>query len=547
MLHCIRFDFRNNGKVNLGLWNYIHSQYRSMSGTRDTCCITLESMVTIIFFVICILTAQAHAATYYLSPTGANSNSGISTTSPWKTFSFAIPKLRPGDALVLRNGVYDNTNSGYPSINCGNNAINGTSENPITIRAENERQAYIDNDGGTVDAFIIRNCSYWVIDGLRMSRADNAADPNSDFMSVLYSDHITVKNSLFHNANRYNNESPILIYYTSFSLFEGNEFYYFHRHAMVTKAGTDNTFRRNYCNSRDYADISGTYHPTINKSRGDACLSIYPGSNIIVENDISEGNDRGVDIEALGASAQNNQFYGNISVKDTYGFLSNWRDSGAHNTVLQNVVTINPVAYGFFFRSMENTQCTNCTAIGTGDGMDGFRVDVENVAGAGTKSFFCTNCLAIDFDTYGIRVQEQDSWNIDYSNANNNGSANYSPKDGNVANSTQVDVQLGTCYAWIPDSSPMKGAGKNGTDIGANILYRYEGGKLTDIPLWDPVTGKFPCGSIVAGVNDIAGSSCFDVHKRLNVNANGCSFPSGYGKSSIFVLHPPGNLQILGN
>ena len=51
---------------------------------------------------------------------------------------------------------------------------------------------------------------------------------------------------------------------------------------------------------------------------------------------------------------------------------------------------------------------------------------------------------------------------------------------------------------------------------------------LTNQPLWNPSTGEFPGGAIVPGVNDIAGSSRFDVHKRLNVNTNGCSFPAGY-------------------
>jgi hypothetical protein len=31
-------------------------------------------------------------------------------------------------------------------------------------------------------------------------------------------------------------------------------------------------------------------------------------------------------------------------------------------------------------------------------------------------------------------------------------------------------------------------------------------------------------------VNDQAGTSCFDVQKRLNVNANGCSLPANYGQ-----------------
>src|SRR4029453_9532292 len=65
-----------------------------------------------------------------------------------------------------------------------------------------------------------------------------------------------------------------------------------------------------------------------------------------------------------------------------------------------------------------------------------------------------------------------------------------------------------------------------------NILYRYQDGVLTDEPLWDPETGRFPCGAMVAGFNDMAGSSCFDVHERLNINTHGCPFPAGYPRSA---------------
>ena len=93
----------------------------------------------------------------------------------------------------------------------------------------------------------------------------------------------------------------------------------------------------------------------------------------------------------------------------------------------------------------------------------------------------------------------------------------------------------------------MKVAGVGGADIGANVLYRYHNGSLTNQPLWDPVTGAFPHGAIVAGVNDIAGSSAFDVHKRLNVNTNGCPFPSGYASgSSSVVPQIPSSIEPVG-
>jgi len=94
-----------------------------------------------------ILCGNMAAANYFISPSGSDFNSGVTPTSPWKTFAFATPKLRPGDTLILMNGTYNSSTTGYLEISCGVTASNGTASQPITIRAENERQAFLDGLG----------------------------------------------------------------------------------------------------------------------------------------------------------------------------------------------------------------------------------------------------------------------------------------------------------------------------------------------------------------------------------------------------------------
>jgi hypothetical protein len=77
----------------------------------------------------------------------------------------------------------------------------------------------------------------------------------------------------------------------------------------------------------------------------------------------------------------------------------------------------------------------------------------------------------------------------------------------------------------------LHGVGKNGEDIGANILYRCQDGVLTEQPLRDPATGEFPHGAIVTGVNDVPGASAFNVHQRLHVSP--VTLPSGYGVTEV--------------
>lgn len=62
---------------------------------------------------------------------------------------------------MLKNGTYTQP----LNIQCGVNAKSGLPGQPITVKAENERQALLTNDIATV--LEIKDCSYWTIEGLR--------------------------------------------------------------------------------------------------------------------------------------------------------------------------------------------------------------------------------------------------------------------------------------------------------------------------------------------------------------------------------------------
>jgi hypothetical protein len=488
--------------------------------------------------------APASAATYYLSPTGADANAGTSASAPWKTFKFALPKLRPGDTLVLHNGTYTGANSGYPNINCSAGARNGTATQPITLKAETERKALIAGTG-TGNSFSMRDCAYWTIQGLQVRSADAKVESVPAVVHIEDSSHLTLRRLLVHHSNRYLLNPLLLLQRTSYSLVEESEFYYFHRYAISTKYGTNNTFRRNYINSRGYADIPGGVSSAW-PGLGDVALGIYPGSNHVLENNISEGNGSGVYLEAYGTTAHN-RILGNISVNDNIGATLRARGASAdmmpQNTMIRDFVAITPTSVGVYARSAKNTKCVNCSVF---NGQQGLTADrMASYPGDGASSFYADNSLVVKNTGVGINIADQASWLIDYPNTYGN-KLNSSPQAGvpQITNERTVDPRLGSCKVFIPASSSMKKAGKGGADIGANILYRYQNGALTTQPLWEPATGKFPCGAVVAGVNDVAGASCSSVHQRLNVQANGCALPSGYGASSLTVSSPA-NLRIV--
>ena len=472
--------------------------------------------------------AEVRGATYYLSTSGSDSASGASSSSPWKTFSHALPRLSPGDTLILANGTYTDYNSGWPFFRCGSTAKNGTASSPITIKAANERQAFLKGDGNLY-GILVWDCSYWVFEGLRVESADksNSITPGQAIYA-LNSHHLTFRRLLVQKNNRYQNSPLILFANTHNSLIEESELYSFHRHGIDLAYSNNNTLRRNFLNSRDHRDISGGYRSEP-FNRGDSAIAIYPGSNNIIENNVIENTGQSVEINAASTTV-NNKFFGNISIRNNYGIISRARGNSLgempRDTIIENHVALNSSYYGGYFRSTKNTMCKNCTSLNSGYG--GFAADKPSPYGDGSPSVYFRNSLMISNGTYGILAHNQANYKIESSNGIGQ-YLNFYPKTGSsLINVSSVDARMGACKVFIPSNSPLKGKGINGADIGANVLYRYENGGLTNKPLWNRSSGEFSCGAKVAGVNDIAGSSCFDVNKRLNVNSNGCSLPANY-------------------
>ena len=64
-------------------------------------------ILKILFFLI-FTHSYFFSQTYYVSPTGNNSNDG-SINSPWQTIAFGVSQLSAGNTLYLREGTYRET------------------------------------------------------------------------------------------------------------------------------------------------------------------------------------------------------------------------------------------------------------------------------------------------------------------------------------------------------------------------------------------------------------------------------------------------------
>lgn len=494
-------------------------------------------------FLLCA--EDVAAATYYISPTGRDSNTGASTSSPWLTFSRALATTRCGDTLNLMDGVYgDGTNTKKIDLrnkNCSSGSV-------LTLRALNQRRAWV-KDAGSGTAIRVSNSSYITMDGIVSSSRDNSAYRQSGLpVYVVDSHHVVIKNAVLSHPNRYGNLHLLVMTRVSDALVVDSEFYNFHRHAIMTKPGTRVTVRRVYCNSR-IGGLAGGLPTTSGTNGGDACVSLYPCQDCIIENTIADGSPKVSFLTELNASGEvplkGNKILGSIGYRTSgsNGIYINSRGPGLtrmpQDTRVENVVIYNQRANSAIRSSnAKNTMVKNVTLVGAGS-QRGLSTDKQAGYGDGATSTSIENVLALNHANFGLSVNSV-SWRGNDINSYNNRYVISPAPPAQWTGVTTMNPVLGACIAWVPDGSPMKGAGRGGKDIGANVLYRYENGVLTSVPLWNRTTGAFPHGALVPGLNNIPGQSLYDLHTRLNINRNGCSFPAAYRSSAATLATPNG-------
>jgi len=123
-----------------------------------------------LFLLLFSLTFLGFAAdTYYVKPTGSDSNTGLGTTDElaWETITKANTTLTAGDTVEIMAGTYS-TNDGNAIINPDND---GTSGNPITYTNYSTDTVIL---RGVIRGALL-NKDYITIDGLTMGGVNQAS------------------------------------------------------------------------------------------------------------------------------------------------------------------------------------------------------------------------------------------------------------------------------------------------------------------------------------------------------------------------------------
>ena len=470
------------------------------------------------------LVVRRHAGLrYFVSPDGDDAAAG-DFEAPWGTIGHGVASLTPGDTLVVMPGTF--TRDATPiEIDCGGAAMNGEPDAPIRVIALRERQSKIER------ILAVRDCAYWHVEGLWIDGAD---DPDSPIqisgMLVSGSHDIVVRRMLFTHSNRFMNAHTMQVSRSVDVLVEESEVYWYHRVAFFTHDSERVIIRRNYSNSRGYTSLvagdpiypSGIAavdgYAASYSDRGDAGVMLW-GSNesMLVENHVDEGSGIGLDGDA---TITGHRFLGCASVGARIGFLVAPGSGGQQRgTTVAHGVAVGAASVGIYLRSALGATLDGCTAVGADIG---FHANDET--GGVQGDFTGRNLLAVD-NRVGFDISDQTRWEVRSSAAWGNEIA-YSPAGSpSFVGALEEDPQLAGCVAYVPESSPMHDRGEDGEPIGADLTHRFENGDRTAIPLWDPLTGRFPCGATIPGINDDPTDSCVGLHARLSIGTGTCRIP----------------------
>ncbi|RQW89284.1 MAG: hypothetical protein EHM79_03885 [Geobacter sp.] len=295
-------------------------------------------------FVVPCLSAAAFAATYYVdSVSGNDSNSGNTSSSPWKTIAKVNKSsFQPGDSILFAAGRSWQEQLNPPS--------NGAAGKPITFGAYGTGDKPTIDGNNSIQYNINWNKSYITIDGLHLTRAANCNisqwSGEADYGIVqnclleysigmgiyagqsasLTAKNWIVRNNVFQNGV---NGSPakhdIYIKWASGWLIENNRFTDKKASAVNLNGSSDCIVRYNYSSGhvaqfvQFYQDTAGgsknnqIYYNVVN---GDNQL-IYAGggsghSGNVVYNNTQYGGKIGIYIEGGGtfAAVKNNIFWG---------------------------------------------------------------------------------------------------------------------------------------------------------------------------------------------------------------------------------------------
>ncbi len=449
---------------------------------------------TLCFFVMfsIFINIEAFATDYYIAPSGgSDSEDGRKQSSPWATFSHAMTVLVAGDTLYLMDGTYTYSTSGLIVMNAVTGSPpSGTSGNPITLKALSDGQAIVDGQDVARPLYIhgdaANRVSYIDIEGIQFCNS------NSSVVDIDNCDYINFRRITAYDANYNLNTHVYELGGTTYVLLEDCAAWGTGRNCYLIYETQYTTVRRCWGN---WGDHSGTGGPRW-------YMQVYGADNTIVENcvAITENTTKSVSGMIVWANTYNptadyNKFYGNV----VYGYLkgASYMVSSATHNITGNEFNHNvsiDTKYGFRQTGDDNLLINHQVITGTTAGncfnVDDFHEGYNQDSGFETSGAI-KNSVLMDSGRGGLYIDGSGTFGHyanTYNNSYNNVEANWkgaaSQGTGEIEINSNYDTTTYGNGAYLMVPNALKGQGENGGNIGAEVIYQYENGKLTNKRLW---------------------------------------------------------------
>ncbi len=438
---------------------------------------------------------SAAGMTYHISPAGNDWNNGKSAGKPFKTFAHAFDKMSAGDELVLLDGIYSEPlGTGYISHADHSQGIGGSRSGQIPSGVSPGRMTYVRalNPGKvTVIGKLVvgrsfRKDSYIKIQGITFEGGG----------SLYNTSHVTIKDCGFHgpfsigtNDHKHGNEHNLI---EDVWIWASGE-----RIIAINYRSRFNVWRRvlvrgDGCNK---PDCRGDSNPNVG-------ITVYDSSNVSLQNVMvvdrilaptdSPYADFAVAQHTPGAHFfGQNEWLGTLSLRspDTGYYMEPDRGGTIDPTIrITNAIAWDAAGLGFNLdRAGTNNLLENLTVRALG--WDGVRISPKLTTGV------LRNVISVDAPRSGINSR----YPFSHVNVYNAGQDAYQQNDcatGCYSSDPRADGRIPSLkyLVRIEPGSRLKGSGYQGTDIGANVLYRYgvDGSRhgepgfneLASVPLW---------------------------------------------------------------
>ncbi|PQP35616.1 hypothetical protein C6A37_01575 [Desulfobacteraceae bacterium SEEP-SAG9] len=502
----------------------------------------LAILTILAFLVICSAT---WATTYYASPAGGGD--GRSQSSPFKINNF-WGVASPGDTLYLLDGTYTDSNSMIrpPS------GVDGTSGNPITVRALNAGLALISGTTTGTPVYLTQN-DYINLEDFNAHSADKDATSQGRVVHIRNSSYVNVRRVIAWDGDPSGNGYIFHAGSASHVLFEDCAGWGTARKIFANYQADNITYRRCF------------FRWTGQNNQNPFCIGLtfgYRSTNVIAENcvgtwDETGRNNTGLMKHAIFAADETyaNGGYkvlGNIaySLKTQSGSPVRIFSTHSNPEINPNsgFVVTNNIAYSdrgdsyTFDFPYSTATISYFTSIGGAYSQTAMRVDKQT----GTVDYV----IQQNSSSGGVGATASD---YDYIMFYNNSGANYTGGAmDHFATDTDPDL-IGKCgnilqYGLAEADRPKV----NGQSVGAKIQYRYVDGVLTYEPLWPwPMNERIQSAMIQSGYDGkggLDGKGGIDLTKTI-FELGGGTMPSHFESSSTFgseseAPDPPQNLTI---